>query len=118
MENITERLALLTLDNRSRTLTETADLRLGYGLCGALMLDLMLQGALLEEGESLRPVPQAVLNTPYLQEAFAVVPSYSAQEPVAVFKAIYAILPRLKELVLDALVQQGLVREDMAKLKW
>ena len=119
MDSISERLALLALDNGHRTLTEAADLRLGYGLCGALILDLMVAGALhAEEDGLITPQPQAALDKPYLQEAFAAVPSYTSLEQGAMIKAVYAVLPRVKELVLDALVAGGYAREDTTRLKW
>lgn len=119
MDSIAERLTLLTLDNKHRTLTEAADLRLGYGLCGALLLDLLLAGALQGgEGECLTPNPDATLDTPHLQEAFAVLPSYSTITQLEAVKQLYAVLPRLKAVVLDRLVAAGAVREDTAKIKW
>lgn len=119
MDSITERLALLALDNRHRTLTEAADLRLGYGLCGALVLDLIHAGALRAQADgTLIPHPQARLDAAYLREAFDAVPSYVALGMDEALKALYAIMPRLKERVLGALVDGGFVVEGMTKLKW
>lgn len=119
MESITERLARLTLDNKQRRLTEAADLRLGYALCGSILLDLMLAGALqAHEDGTCAPNPKAKLRLPYLQEAFAALPSYSVTEQQALLRTLYAIMPRLKELVLDSMVQRGVLREDTAKIKW
>lgn len=119
MDTITERLALLILDNPHRTLTEDADLRLGYGLCGALALDLLLAGALTEhEAAALHPQPAVQLDATYLREAFGAIPSYTELELTTVLKSFYAIMPRLKTLVLDALVEQGVLRADTSELKW
>ena len=119
MDTITERLALLILDNKHRTLTEDADLRLGYGLCAALMLDLLLAGALEEQADArLRPCPAVLLKHSFLRAAFDVIPSYTELDRADVLKGLYNTMPRLKMQVLDALVEQGVLRVDTAKLKW
>lgn len=119
MDTITERLALLILDNKHRTLTEDADLRLGYGLCGALMLDLVLAGALEERAEgSFQPCSAIALKQSYLREAFAAIPSDVELDRTALLKIFYEHMARLKTQVLDTLVEQGRVRTDTAKLKW
>lgn len=118
MDTITERLALLTLDNKHRTLTEDADLRLGYGLSGALVMDLMLAGALAVQDGALTPRPSAKLKQSYLKEAFAAIPSFTAVERGALMRSFYDIMPRLKVPVLDALVERGVLKADTSKLKW
>lgn len=118
METITERLALLTLDNKHRTLTEDADLRMGYGLCGALVMDLLLAGALVEKDGAISPQPSVKLKEKYLKAAFAALPSFTALERGAIMRALYDVMPKLKVQVLDALVARGTLKADTNKLKW
>lgn len=119
MDTITERLALLILDNKHRTLKEDADLRLGYGLCGALVLDLLLAGALEEQDDaSFQPRAAVVLKQPYLREAFDAISCHMPLNRVDLLRSFYNIMPRLKMLVLEALVEQGMLKADTAKLKW
>lgn len=118
METITERLVLLALDNTHRTLTEEADIRLGYALTGALAFDLLLAGALDEVEGEWWPRANVKLKKAYLAEAFASIPSHSALSPEAVLSQFYDAMPKLKTLVLDTLVERGLLRSDTSKLKW
>lgn len=119
MDTITERLALFTLDNKQRTLTETADLRLGFGLCGAMLLDMLHEGALAyEDGGMLRPTPDCKLSRNYLQEAFLTFPSYASLPQEEVFKTLYQQMPKLKGLLLDTLEERGVLKGDEEKLKW
>ncbi|MCH2546588.1 MAG: hypothetical protein MK052_03115 [Alphaproteobacteria bacterium] len=118
MHRYTERLTWLVLDNETRRLSENADLRLGYGLCGALMLDLMQEKALIPcADESLRPGMATNLNG-YLQYAFDLLPSHTSCSRLEVMKALYSAIPHLKALVLDEMVSQAMVREDTADLQW
>jgi hypothetical protein len=119
MDTITERLALLVWDNKHRTLTEDADLRLGYGLCGALVQDLLLCNALeLQPDGSLLPCPKAQFPAPFLREAFDAIPSYTELNPTILLKIFYEQMPQLKASVLENMVGQGGLRVDTEKLKW
>lgn len=119
MHTITEQLTLLALDNAQRTLNEAADLRLGYGLCCTLLLDMTLAGALrVKNNGQFQPQAKAALPNGYLQDAFSALPSHTAISHEDALKALYAILPRLKEQVFSALVQQGCVTESTSTLKW
>lgn len=119
MESISERLALFALDNSKRTLTANADLQLGHGLAGAMLLDLIREGALsLQADGQLQPHPLRKLKQRHLVEAFAAIPSHAQLPQSAVYKALYGVMPHLKALVLEALVRRGIVKEDTSKLKW
>lgn len=119
MTSISERLTLFALDNSDRTLTETANLRLGFGLAGALLLDLILEGALqVEPGGELRPNAAKTFKRPYLSAAFAALPSYATLEQGDAFKALYNIMPQLKQKVLEALAKNGALKTGKSKLKW
>lgn len=118
MHTITERLALLAFDNRRRKLGETADMRLGYGLCGALLCDLLAE-QLVSAGEDdlLHVCDAAKPAHPLLQTAFELLPSNAITVEEAL-KHFHAAMDSIRRQVLDCLTEQGILRAKTNKLKW
>ncbi|MGB1539888.1 MAG: GPP34 family phosphoprotein, partial [Rickettsiales bacterium] len=119
MDSISERLVLFALDNKHQTLIEKLDLRLGYGLSGALLLDLLDKGSIAYTDEGmLQAQMHDAPSAGYLQKALELLPRHAPSSHEGLSRTLYANMPMLKPLVLDALEQKGVLKSDEAKLKW
>lgn len=118
MHTITERLVLLAFDNRNRKLGEAADMRLGYGLCGALLCDLFDQQLLQSRRDgTFHVAPSAQPAHPLLQMVIERIPqgNITAEE---ILKHFHAAMDQIRKQVLDWVTEQGILRTKTNKLKW
>lgn len=118
MHTVTERLALLAFDNARRKLGETADMRLGYGLCAALLCDLLVERLVQVQGGEIVPGAATPQPThPLLQMGVELLP----QRPMPAAEALrhfHAAGDKIRKQVLDCLTEQGVLRAKTNRLKW
>jgi hypothetical protein len=113
---IAEELLLISLDDEDGR-DETSYSGRGYGLAGALLLDLSLAGALELRDKRIVATGEAPAGQPLLAEVLAVIRD-DDKERLA--KSWIQRLPRrvkpLRERVAVGLVEQGVLREEHSKL--
>jgi hypothetical protein len=119
MDSISEKLAFFAFDNTSRTLNETLNLRFGYGLAGALLLDLMRLGALAvdEEGQFFIN-PSVTVKKNYLNRALAVLKELTAPSVLDMLEQLIHIITPVKALLLENLQKDGFLKAGTSRLKW
>lgn len=116
---ITEQLILIALDNETRTLTEALDLRLGYGIAGALMMDLAWADAFSVGSEGCAVTPSVSTLPDFLARAHQVLAELGETlTRKRAFDALYSNMPELKAMLLERLTESGYLKRETAKLKW
>lgn len=119
MYTITERLALLAFDNPHRKLGETADIRLGYGLCAALLCDLLAEQLVQVQGHEMVCVTAATQPVhPLLQMGLELLPQGATITVGEILKRFHASMDRIRKQALDCLTEQGILRAKTNRLKW
>jgi hypothetical protein len=120
MLTLYEELLLLAIHEENGTLIKTARLHLPYGLSGALLAELVLQGKLqINESHRLERIGSDITGDGILDRALAEVGASEKPRKIGYWiGALYVRPKRLVKQIMRGLVEKGIVIEDERQLLW
>lgn len=118
MLNLAEELLLLALNDEKGTVVTSASLALPYGLAGAILMELTLDGHLDERDGRIvvtdtRPTKDGLLN-----DALQLIRDSEKRRKPDYWVDKIARIKNLKGRVLDRLIDQGVLKKEEHKILW
>ncbi len=112
MLNLPEELLLLALRDKKGTIVTSASTALGYGLAGAVLMELTLEGRLVIEKGKFKLIDTTPIGDDILDDALSKIKSSRKNRKPAYWVSKLSGIKKLKDRLLERLVHKGILRRE------